>query len=544
MRPGSRSSKPFRILALASAVGVCLMPVWAAAEPKSNASSTESSQPPGLVAPADSELPAISGTPQEGLVLTGSVGTWEGNGIKYSLQWQRCDLTGATCADLAGATGDELSLSSGDVGSTIRLEVTASNHNGTATATSDPTSVVAPAPAPEPEPAPEEPSVTSLELVVSVSNTRTGAVPLQGQSVGGSVYVFTMEDAEPTAPVAFFLDEEPDDTPYHVEKSAPHDLEGGSVELANPWDTTRIADGSHRIVAVDGAGLRAEASFVVDNVAESTPVTESPSADGTVRYRQDWEYPDSDGVDSSDWGFQCDNIDDWYATRGSFTKVSSPVAQGAYAARFDLPADTEKPTACEMLHGRRLDHGVHDYYALAVRFGSDWREPAKAHWGMAIFQPNYQGIKGPAVGLFAHDSYVNVVMESGYCGTNANGVFECQYRTGNGTATGNIGTFYAIPKDRFGTEAWHELVVHVHWTADSSGIVEVFHRRKGETAWVKTAEIKGYPTLQWKDGYDPTSDKGTTDKFGAYRGKADYPLTLHHDSWCRATTFTAAESCL
>ena len=50
--------------------------------------------------------PAITGTPSDGQTLTATTGTWTGTApIAYAYQWQRCDAAGASCADIAGATG-------------------------------------------------------------------------------------------------------------------------------------------------------------------------------------------------------------------------------------------------------------------------------------------------------------------------------------------------------------------------------------------------------------------------------------------------------
>ena len=79
----------------------------------------------------------------QGESLSGSPGTWTGTQpISYAYQWRRCDSTGAGCADIAGATGQTYTLVGADVGSTLRLAVSASNSVGSATATSDQTAVV------------------------------------------------------------------------------------------------------------------------------------------------------------------------------------------------------------------------------------------------------------------------------------------------------------------------------------------------------------------------------------------------------------------
>jgi Concanavalin A-like lectin/glucanases superfamily/Calcineurin-like phosphoesterase len=94
-------------------------------------------------APSNTSPPTITGTPQAGQQLTADPGTWSGTQpIAYAYQWRRCDTSGGGCADIAGATGQSYALTSADVGSTIRVAVTASNSGGSATATSAPTAPV------------------------------------------------------------------------------------------------------------------------------------------------------------------------------------------------------------------------------------------------------------------------------------------------------------------------------------------------------------------------------------------------------------------
>ncbi|MDQ3933992.1 MAG: hypothetical protein M3340_05105 [Actinomycetota bacterium] len=109
-------------------------------------SGTATSAQVGAVTPAPPEntaLPAISGTTQDGQVLTSTTGTWTGTPtITYARQWRRCDASGASCSDIAGATGTTYSLTPSDVGSTIRVRVTGTNGTGSANASSDQTAVV------------------------------------------------------------------------------------------------------------------------------------------------------------------------------------------------------------------------------------------------------------------------------------------------------------------------------------------------------------------------------------------------------------------
>ncbi|HEX2391638.1 MAG TPA: S8 family serine peptidase [Solirubrobacterales bacterium] len=99
-----------------------------------------STAPPA--APTSASPPAISGIAEEGELLSASTGTWSGSPTAYGFQWRRCDSNGANCAPIAGATGQAYSLAAADVGSTLRVAVTASNAGGAATAESAPTATV------------------------------------------------------------------------------------------------------------------------------------------------------------------------------------------------------------------------------------------------------------------------------------------------------------------------------------------------------------------------------------------------------------------
>ncbi len=93
------------------------------------------SEPP--LAPEDIFAPSIEGNLTSGDTLTAQTGTWvSSESISYTYQWQKCDEEGEECANISGATSSTYKLIEGDIGSTIRVAVTASNSLGTASATS------------------------------------------------------------------------------------------------------------------------------------------------------------------------------------------------------------------------------------------------------------------------------------------------------------------------------------------------------------------------------------------------------------------------
>jgi hypothetical protein len=94
-------------------------------------------------APKGITEPSIVGTPQVGQTLTANSGQWQSDtALTFSYQWERCNATGASCANVSGAIGQSYVVQSGDVGSTFRVAVTATNSSGSATGTSNNTAAV------------------------------------------------------------------------------------------------------------------------------------------------------------------------------------------------------------------------------------------------------------------------------------------------------------------------------------------------------------------------------------------------------------------
>ena len=99
-------------------------------------------------APSAVNMPSISGTVAFGLRLSASVGSFSGDSpISTKFVWQRCDAIGESCRRIVGATRATYTPGKADLGSTLRILVTAKNAYGTAAVSSD---VTAPVTAPWP----------------------------------------------------------------------------------------------------------------------------------------------------------------------------------------------------------------------------------------------------------------------------------------------------------------------------------------------------------------------------------------------------------
>jgi hypothetical protein len=170
-------------------------------------------------APVNSATPTISGTPQENATLTAANGTWSNSPTSFTYAWSRCNQNGDTCSAITAATSQTYVLVTADVGSTIRVAVTATNADGSAQSTSAPTAVVSSAAAPSVTTPPSITGTTALGSTLTASTgtwtgsptgytyawSRCDATGASCAAIGGATtatYVLTQADVGTTLRVA------------------------------------------------------------------------------------------------------------------------------------------------------------------------------------------------------------------------------------------------------------------------------------------------------------------------------------------------------
>src|SRR5215211_6345911 len=213
------------------------------------------------IPPANTALPTISGTTQDGQTLTASPGTWSGTTpITYAYQWRRCNSGGNGCSSIAGATNGTHALVSADVGSTLRVVVTASNAGGSASATSAQTAVVTAAP----------PANTALPTIAGTAQ--------DGQTLTADKGTWTG-----TAPITYAYQ-------WRCSDSAGNgctDIAGATsttyaLTSADVTSTLRVA-----VTASNTAGSSSATSAATAVVAGAAPVnTAPPTISGTAQEEQ------------------------------------------------------------------------------------------------------------------------------------------------------------------------------------------------------------------------------------------------------------------
>src|SRR5215213_5970922 len=92
---------------------------------------------------------------------------------------------------------------------------------------------------------------TKSTLALSLNPNRSNAVRLDGSTVKGQIYVF-VKNSETLDKVDFYLDSRPRTTPpVRTDTEPPFDFAGTAADgTAVPYDTKKLADGSHGITVV------------------------------------------------------------------------------------------------------------------------------------------------------------------------------------------------------------------------------------------------------------------------------------------------------
>src|SRR5215218_10245476 len=138
------------------------------------------------------------------------------------------------------------------------------------------------------------PASTRSRLALSLNPDRSNAVRLDGSTVKGKIYVF-VRNSQTLDKVDFYLDSSSrTKPPVRTDTDPPFDFAGTADDgTAVPYDTTKLADGSHSISVVltwsNGTTSRRRGNFTVANTGVApttnpapTTTTASPTATNTA----------------------------------------------------------------------------------------------------------------------------------------------------------------------------------------------------------------------------------------------------------------------
>jgi hypothetical protein len=142
----------------------------------------------------------------------------------------------------------------------------------------------------------------TYRVLASPTSSRANAVPLDGTTKSGNMYVFTDTDSS-VRQVEFLVD----GVSKRVERIAPHDLAGTAGDGGSlPFDTKSLSDGQHRVTArvtpSSGSTYDITATFNVRNrsyrllVSGSSSRANAVALDGTTQSGNAYVFTDTDSA--------------------------------------------------------------------------------------------------------------------------------------------------------------------------------------------------------------------------------------------------------
>jgi hypothetical protein len=165
--------------------------------------------------------PTITGTAKEGETLFGHNGTWKNHVNKFAFFWMRCDRSGGSCSNIAGANAFRYKLVNADVGRTIRFKVQATNGDGQAISTSNPSDPVRAAGASPPPPSSPPPSPPPS------NGCPSGSGPADIADISSPAHLIL--DGQQADPATVTANTQDITIRYHVSSSCGGDVRGALV---------------------------------------------------------------------------------------------------------------------------------------------------------------------------------------------------------------------------------------------------------------------------------------------------------------------------
>ena len=227
-------------------------------------------------APANTSRPSISGVAEQGQTLTETRGEWTHSPTSTSDQWEQCNPSGSGCSAIAEASGQTYTLTASNVGSTIRVQESASNAAGSG------------APADSTQTATVVSNVPTLASFTPPSGITGATVTINGTALGKASEVEFDKLASKFKVLS--------DT--QIEATVPDGARAGKISVTTPLGTATSKDkftptfsvtafsprsGSPgKIITIKGVGFNSGSTVSFDGRAASVTYVSSKKIEATV----------------------------------------------------------------------------------------------------------------------------------------------------------------------------------------------------------------------------------------------------------------------
>lgn len=523
-------------------------------------------QPPA-VAPASAlpRLVRVGITPNPGITLQASTGTWTNVPTSFAYQWEDCDATGGIATFTANTNGTT-TLSS--VSSFTSLPVGAKL------------------------------SGTDIFAGTTVSTENTGASTLVMSHIATGTHTGTSITTNDCTNIAAATA-----ATYVVQST---DV-GRTIRVV--VTATNSAGSGSQTSAATGVVTSITGLVTFDQNWEASPFTKPGTPGGLYA-----------GIQAGNWSGQSNGatrfFGDVYVDDGTSTPVTSsgsifnatslgtvPAGDGSNSARYVLPIP---PT------GQCPGCPTGQNYVLEAIFANSPTNTAAApdfgdrFYGLMFYLPNFDAINSTQIfGITMEEFHFNAIAGApiGWAlhtqgGSAANGTGDsvvlalntgacnpavnhttgantgCQYRSNADhtqcslPADPVIGPitclpgYFAMPPGSVQYGQWNEIVMRVHWAADSTGQIQTFYKTKGQATWTAGANVTGIPTVQWcatgttscpggsGDIWPTTCPPGSPcgypnhESLESYGGLQSAPWQINYDDQVVGTSLAAVENAL
>ena len=206
--------------------------------------------------------------------------------------------------------------------------------------------------------------------------------------------------------------------------------------------------------------------------------------------------------------------------------------------QFNVPAAASVKQRCQVItHATPLRRDVDDYITLRVHTASGWSD-GNPQWPVQLIEPNFQQL-GNGVNQFTlvlKPTQLTAEFHSGVATTDGK-PYWYEY------TPSNMPPMEVIPAPTFQTGKAYELIIHIRWAFDSSGMIETWYRPLGAAVWAQTVSQSGFPTLQrYEDGSYPANNGG--DVIQLYRGPSSSPCKVSMNGYQVCASFAEADGSL
>ena len=249
-----------------------------------------------------------------------------------------------------------------------------------------------------------------------------------------------------------------------------------------------------------------------------------------VVFNGDFETNDYSQWETANSGLNCPNP----STQAHI--VTNPVRRGTYSTEMIVHDGDElwggERCDLERPHAYDENNGDDYWYQWSTFFPSDWTNLTGApddDWLLiadwhATGDPDFENVCQPLqIEMNASNQLIAKMLTGDVTG------YDCY------DGSGSANSYDQVIVDGVELGKWNDFVIHIKWTPENTGVIEIWHKTDDETSFAKVFEKTNIPTMQYVNN---TSNVDSPNFMLAhYRSlEQSHTSTLYHDEFKQMTS--------